>query len=277
VTDAITWDLSPADVSIVAPLRYVPLLLVGGYAGITVTAGIVALPGVLSNPEVLALVALLTLVGGPLSLLYLWPMIRDPDQRPSLDQFGWLATLDPLPAVAAAVSGAILAVVGLATIGSTAVYGLLVLCVVLSLSILGLFDAEGSLDPTAGTLAFQERAVELDTLAGFRTWEFDSVTVCWLSYVDGAGGIGTPYLVTVPDSIAEEVLPALTAGVEADAGVEPRAVDRTARLALLGVAALSFGTGVSALLFLGGSGRLFVAVVTGGLGTLFVLGAYYAA
>jgi hypothetical protein len=95
-------------------------------------------------------------------------MIREPAQRPDADQFGWIATLDS--------SG-----VGL----------------VVALPVLGLFDAEGRIDADAGTFTVQERTIDTETLASVRPHRFGSVTVCRLSYVDGAGGVGRPYLFAV--------------------------------------------------------------------------------
>jgi hypothetical protein len=196
VTTTLDWDLDPADVPVVATLRYVPLLLFGGYAGTAAVAGVLALPALLSNPGLLALV--------------------------------------------------------------------------------GLFDGAGTVDPEAGTLTFQERTVDVATLAGVSRYRFGGVVVCRLSYAEGAGGVGSPYVVAVPALVADEVLAVLEAGVAADPGVTPRETDRTARAVLAGVALLFFATGAGIALLVPDAAVL-VALVTGGLGLLFVLGSYYVA
>jgi hypothetical protein len=273
VTTAIDWTLDPADVPLVAPLRYSPLLFLGGYAGPAVAAAAVAAPALLSNPGLLLLCGLLVLVGGPFSLLYLWPMLRDPAQRPALEGVGWLAGLDPGRAVVAALAGTVASLGAAVTVGPTIVHALALGCLVAALPLVGLFDGAGEVDPGAGTLTFQERTVDVDTLSAVRSRRFDGVVVCLLSYVEGAGGVGRPYLVAVPDSVADDVLAVLGEGVAAAPDVRPREPDRTARVVLIGVALLSFATGASAVVFLREAAVL-VALVTGGLGLLFAVGAY---
>ena len=58
--------------------------------------------------------------------------------------------------------------------------------------------------------------------------------------------------------------------------VEPRATDRTARAVLGGLGVLCLGVAAGALLFLGDTGPV-LALVTGGLGLLFLAGAAVAA
>lgn len=257
MTTAVHWNLSPTDLPRLGLVRYVLFVFYGAYLGPAVVGGLLGLPALLANPGLLALVVLLVLVGGPVSLLYLWPMIREPDQRPDADQFGWIATLDPAGVGLAILAGALAGLVTAATVGSTALYLLFVV---------GLFDAEGRIDADAGTLTVQERTVDTETLASVRPHRFGSVTVCRLSYVDGAGGVGRPYLFAVPAGVADDVLSALEDGVAAEADVTPRTPDPLARVVLGGVT----------VLFLGDAGAV-VALITGSLGFVFAVGAYYVA
>lgn len=275
MTASVDWDLSPTDVPTVATLRYAPILFFGGVGGLIAIAGIVAAPALLRNPEILALVVLLALVGGPFSLLYLWPVIRDPDQRPDAAGLGWLQSLDPVRAGITAVAGTITILVGAATLGGMTVYVLLLLCLVVPLPLVSLFDGEGRVDREAGTLTFQGRTIDVETLAAVRRYRFETVTVCWLSYVTGEGGPGRPRVVAFPDPVADEVLATLEAGVAADADVrtEERETDRAAQAVLGGVAVLFFGIAGGAILVFGESG-VPLASIGGLLGLVFVLGAY---
>lgn len=273
MTTPIDWTLDPADVPLVAPLRYVPLLLFGGYAGTAAVAGVLALPALLSNPGLLALVGLLVLVGGPFSLVYLWPMLRDPAQRPAREQWGWIGRLDPWRAGLATLAGAVTVLAGAPTVGSAAVYAAFILCLLVAMPLVGLFDGAGTVDPEAGTLTFQERTVDIATLAGVSRYRFGGVVVCRLSYVEGAGGVGRPYVVAVPEPFTEEVLAVLDAGVAATPDVDVREPDPAARAILAGAALLFFGAGTGAVLLLDEAAVL-VALLTGGLGLLFAVGAY---
>ena len=203
-------------------------------------------------------------------------MIREPAQRPDADQFGWIATLDPSGVGLAILAGALAGLVTAATVGSTALYLLFVVGLVVSLPVLGLFDVEGRIDADAGTLTVQERTIDTETLASVRPHRFGSVTVCRLSYVDGAGGVGRPYLFAVPADVADDVVSVLEDGVAAEADVTPRTPDPLARVVLGGVALLFLGVAAGAVLFLGDAGVV-VALITGSLGILFAVGAYYVA
>lgn len=273
---AIYWDLSPTDLPRLGLLRYLLFVFYGAYFGPALVGGLLGLPALLANPGLLALVVLLGLVGGPMSLLYLWPMIREPAQRPGPDQLGWIATLEPSGVGLGILVGALAGLVTAATVGSTALYLLVVVGLVVSLPVLGLFDAEGCVDADAGTLTVQERTVGVERLVAVRPYCFGSVTVCRLSYVEGAGGLGRPYLFAVPADVADEVLSVLDSGVAAEADLTPRQSDPLARAVLGGVALLFFAVAAGALLSLQDAGVV-VASIVGSLGVLFAIGAYYVA
>lgn len=270
---SIDWTLSPCDVQYVSHLRYAPVLFFGGYLGLLVVVGLLTAPALISNPEVLVLVVILLLVGGPMSLLYLWPMIRDPDQRPDVGRHGWLTSLDPVKSGLTAVVGTGVVLLGTTVVGGRVVYALLLLCVFVPTALVTVFDGHGHVDPDAGTLTFQERTVDLATLAAVQRYRFDAVTVCWLSYVSGESKLGNPRVVAFPESVSEAVLGELEAGVAADADVRRRETDRTAQLVLGVLAALSFGVGSWAVLVPDDS-ALPLAFVGGSLGLLFLVGAF---
>ena len=62
---------------------------IGGLLLFPFVVALLPLPKTLSalTVEMIALIVLLILVGGPFSLVYLWPMITEPDQRPKASAF----------------------------------------------------------------------------------------------------------------------------------------------------------------------------------------------
>jgi hypothetical protein len=271
------WEFSPADVPFGAFLLYLPVVFLGGHVGLLALVGVALVPAVLSDPRLLGLAVLFLLVGGPFSLLYLWPMLRDPDQRPDPGRHGWLEFLSVPGLVVASIIGTVLLVGGTRLFGAWIRLACVVVFGFVPLPLLGLFATEGSVDGDAGTLTFGYRTVDVTLLARVRRHRFGDITVWWLSYVAGAGGFGKPRLVVVPAAVAEEVLAVLRTGIEADPGVSRRETDPVARAVLGGLAVAFLGTAMASLAFLGGPARVFVAGATAALGVLFAAAAYYVA
>jgi hypothetical protein len=276
-TEDLQWELSPADAPYGILLLYLPVVFLGGHLGMLALVGVAFLPAITADLRLVGLVVLLVLVGGPFSLLYLWPVIRDPDQRPSFDGVDWLAHLHPAGVVVASVIGTVLVVGGSRLVGSWTRLVLFAVLVLVPLPLLALVVEEGHLDRRTGEIDLQYRTVDVEEVAGVRSLRFDSVTVCWLSYADGVSRWGSPSLLVVPDTVAEEVLAALTAGVDGDAERSPRDPDPVARVVLAGIAILCLGSAVGAAVFLDGPVRGMLVGLTGVLGGLFAAAAYYVA
>jgi len=272
----ISWDLSPADFRYGSVLVYAPIAFLGGHVGLVLAGGIVLAPAILGDLGLLALTALLVLVGGPVSLLYLWPMLRDPDQRPDALGEGLFAHATTRGVLVASIFGTIALVGAGQLLGSSARLVLAVVLVVVPLPFLGVFHTEGSLDAEAGTLTVWYRTADITTLDGLRNYRLGTVVVCWLSYVEGAGGFGRPYLVALPETVAADVLETLERGIATDPGMDNQEPDLLARAFLAGIAVLFFGTAGAALLVLDAAAGL-LALIAGGLGCLFAFGAYYVA
>lgn len=283
-SEPLTWDVSPTDYRATALVRYVPLVFVGTQAGILLVAGTAALPALVSNPAILALVVVLTLVGGPMSLLYLWPMIRDPDQRPPLDPGGWYQDLSLRGFLLAVASCTVLAVGMAILFGLSAVTrGLLFPAYLIAffavpLLALSLVDNEGRLDPEEGTLTVEERTIDVTRLDRVRCWTVGSLTVVALGYVAGAGR-PKPRLFVVPATDAAALIETLRAGATADADVEPGDSDRIARAVLAALGSVSLLVAVGGLVVpdIGTQASLALAYVTGLIGVVFLLAARYAA
>ena len=84
----IQWRYDAADSWLLRVLAHGFVAGLGGTVLLAAVGVVLALPALVGSLGVgpLALVVLLALIGGPASLLYLWPMIRDPDQRPGMGE-----------------------------------------------------------------------------------------------------------------------------------------------------------------------------------------------
>jgi hypothetical protein len=266
------WSYDAAASRSLRLLSHLPVAAVGGVflpaAGASV-AFVIADPGVLRSPFVL-LVALLALVGGPMSLLYLWPMLADPDQRPTRSAFSG-ADGSPFTARsvgAAALAGA-LAVLALVAVGVPfgVVYGLVVGCV-FSPILVAAATTEGTLDD--GRLTINRREVPLDRVAGVRSIRVRGFVVLWLSYVPRSG-LFVPRLAVLPaDADVGAVRGALEAGIRADPELE--APDRAVQAVAIGMGALFLASGAVAYVAVDEPVvGLYVAAVVGGLGAFLCL------
>lgn len=229
------------------PLRLLAHGFVAGLGGsLLLAAGAVALalPDLLSALSLGAVLfaALLLLVGGPLSLVYLWPMLADPDQRPSADAFGGeegALPWTPQSVAAAAVAGAF-GLWGLAAAGAPfdALFALVV-ALVFSPAVVSLFTTAGSVEPDR--LVCNGRRVPLAQVTGVREVRVGSVAVYWVSYARGTGAF-VPRFLTVPDGAADAVRAALESGVEAP--TEPPNTDPAVRAVVGGAGLLFAGVAV---------------------------------
>ncbi|CCQ35617.1 uncharacterized protein Nmlp_1413 [Natronomonas moolapensis 8.8.11] len=266
------WSYDAATSRSLRLLSHLPVAAFGGVflpaAGASV-AFVLADPGVLRSPFVL-LVALLALVGGPTSLLYLWPMLADPDQRPTRSAFSGTdrSLFTARSVVAAAVAGA-LAVVALVAVGAPfeAVYGLVVGCV-FSPILVAVATTTGQLDD--GELTINRREVPLHRLTGVRSIRVRGVVVLWLFYAPRSG-LFVPRAAAVPaDAGVGAIRGALEAGIEADPELEPpdRAVQAVG--VVMGALFLAFGAAAYVALDEPAVG-LYVAAVAGGMGAFLCL------
>lgn len=246
-----------------------PLILVAGVL-------LISLPEILPQlgTETILLVTLLFLVGGPFSLLYLWPMIRDPAQRPEITAFvgehgssPWTKRSVP----AAALAGA-LVLGGLVAIGVpfAIVYGSVVLAI-FSPVIVSVFTTIGSIEDDC--LTCNGATVPLRQVTGVRSIRIGATAVWWVSYARGTGLL-TPRLLTVPATTAADVRTAF------EHGGEPQQADsswpsRPVRVILGAMALLFLGVGIVAVRAIDEPTiRIYVGGVTGAIGVLLSVAAW---
>jgi hypothetical protein len=224
--------------------------LLGGYLAFFGSAAAALAVALLSGgPAIWLLVAVFALVGGPFSLLYLLPVLRDPDQRRGLVFSGrerrvplreWLAC----GAVGAGVLGAsALLVRPLLAVGLAA--GGLVTGVVAVLC-----STRGTIDPETATAERGQREWDLSRVTGYGTHRLGPLVLVSFEAA-GPGRLGTvPSRIVVPASVAADATAALDAIVAADREVETRAPNTAVRVVALCFAALFAGGSVAAVVAL---------------------------
>lgn len=242
---------------VAAGLLYGLLLLFAASAAFVL--GLVAWRG---SWEVRLLVGLFALVGGPLSLLYLLPMLRDPEQRPT---FYPAAVEPPIPTrtqLVAAVAGAAL----LALAGWVAVPLAVALVAVGGLAGLGylLAATRGHVGSDTATLALGPREFDLSRVAGYRTRQLGPLALVTLSVPARPGRFGSvPSRFTVPVDRLDDVTAALDAVVAATDTEEPEGRDPNPVVQAVAVTlALVFvGAGVGGVALVGSGVGWYVAAL----------------
>jgi hypothetical protein len=193
------------------------------------------------------LVALLVLVGGPFSLLYLLPLLRDPDQRPRLLAGNADGSILTRERVVAGVLGAVVLAasfrvephlgIGLFLVGALA--GLVAVCC----------STRGRIDPGTATAETGSREWDLSRVTGYTTRRAGPLAVVSL-HASGPGRFGTvPSWILVPVPALEDAaaaLDAVAAGAEAGTDREP---NPAVRAVAVGLAVISAAGGLAAALF----------------------------
>ena len=268
---SVEWSYDTSTSRTLRIVSHLPAAGIGG-AGLLVLGAVVV--GVAANPSVLStrnvlLFVLLLVVGGPISLAYLWPMLTDPDQRPSASEF---AGAEGVPfsvrsVVVAAVSG-VLGILALAVVGVPGgiIYWLVVGCV-LSPILVALATTHGRVDD--GTVTINRTTVPKARPSAVRSLRIGGFVVVYLSYLRGSG-LSLPRLAVVPEPEADVVMAALSDGVETDR--EPEPPDRAVQAVIIGSGVLFVAVAAVAYDAIAEPAvGLYVAVTIGGLGALLCL------
>lgn len=267
----VEWSYDASTSRVLRVVAHLPAAGIGGaflLAAGLLAASVVTSPG-LPDPRVLLFAGLLLLVGSPFSLLYLWPMLTDPEQRPSSAEFagaeGFPFTLRSV--VSAAVLGAV-CIAGAVALGVPVdlVYGVVVALVFSTLGV-AMVTAHGRLDD--GELTVNGTGVPLEQVTRVRSVRLGDVVVCWISYASGSG-LFLPRLFVVPERRADDVLATLRSG----AGRSPdrRDVDSATKAVLVGTGLVFLAVGVVAFVAIeeravGG----YLAAIVGAIGILFCI------
>ena len=243
------------------------LLLVGAAAvygafGVVLAGAAIALFLVLvgGSTGLRLLVALLVLVGGPFSLLYLLPMLRDPAQRPTFYPDGVERRLRTRQRVGVGVVGA-LVLAGSAWVDPRLAVGLFLGGACAGLLALTC-STRGCIDPGTATAESGPREWDLSRVTGYTIRRIGPLAVVSLE-ASGPGSFGTvPSRIAVPTAVVADVRAALDA-VVADVGEGDeggRGSNPAVRAVAVAFAVLFAGGGVAAALFAGAVGWYAAAV-----------------
>lgn len=265
----VEWAFDASTSRLLRVVSHLPAAGIGGsflLAAGVLTTSLVTSPG-LPDLRVLLFAGLLLLIGGPFSLLYLWPMLTDPEQRPSTAEFagaeGFPFTLRSVGT--AAVLGAI-CIAGSLVLGvpGRVVYWSVVALVFSTLGV-AVVTTRGRL--ADGELTVNGSEVPLERVAAVRSVRLGDVVVCWISYASRSG-LFLPRLFAVPEESADAVREVLRSGT--GRSPERREVDAATRVVLLGtglafLAVATFAYAVIEERAVGG----YLAAIVGGIGILF--------
>jgi hypothetical protein len=285
--EVIEWDRSFDDSR---GARLFTAVFVGSFLGfllLAVTAVAITLPlfvgSLLAEPAMLAVVVLLALVGGPMSLLYLWPLLTDPEQREGLGLFTDIGTLPRSHVLIAAVLGAVAHVVAFLAFELGPLSVLAVGGIVGGLGTWLLLTA-GRIDPDARTLSVRWnhwddeadlRTVDLDGWTGLRQYRVGPVVVLWPSYARRSSG-ARPRLLTVPPWVADDAAPVFEAAIDVPAPERKREANPTvaAVLVVLGLGTFGVGAALWSLHAVPAGFRAWFAAFAGVFGFLFLAAAW---
>jgi hypothetical protein len=225
------WLVRAGAASVVG--AYFGMLAMGGFSVLVLLIG--------GDPALKLLVVVLALVGGPFSLLYLWPMLRDADQRPA--PFSGRERRTPLREwLVAGVVG--LVVLAGAMVIEPVLAGGLFVCGLLAGAVGVLCSTRGTIDPEASTMERSHREWGLSRVTGYDTRRVGPLVVISLD-ASGPGSFGTvPSRVAVPATVAGDVTAALDAVVETDRETEGRDPNAAVRVVAVLFASLFAGGGL---------------------------------
>lgn len=200
------------------------------YLGVFAMLVLVFLGGSL---EMRALVVLLALVGGPFSLLYLLPMVADPDQRPTFapETHRVGPRLDRPRLVAAVVLGAF--AVGVAGLAGIEFAFALVVAGLLAGALATTCTTQGTLDGDDLTLTTRGVTRSLDRVAGVARYGLGPLVLFRLKPERGPGSLSAPRFVVVPVGVADDAERVLERATTAEHdGRDPNPAVRIAAAAL---------------------------------------------
>lgn len=282
MTERVEWSRDPTDSRVDLAVAHV---LAGAFA-----AGVLVVPFALlgffglraalaGNFTMLAVVVVLALIGSYASILYLVPILTDPELTRRFHQLPQNRGLRPAGVVLGAVAAAVLAVVVVVPLALVIESFRIALGGFFLLLVVPMFRwVEGAVDPTGATLELYTQTFEIDGMTGFRSIRVVDTSLFWLSYATGRGGIGTPQLLAVPATDAPDVRRALEAIADPDAEPRPGAANERRIVTAVGAVLVVAAAGLylaPPLSQVPAGARSLLALVVGGMGVLFLVVAWF--
>ncbi len=242
----VTWSLGSGNSRMVRGFCYLQIAVFGGMALVIAGSivGLFALTLWSGNYRVLGLLVLLTLVGGPFSLLYLLPLLTDPEQRPPMPET-WreFRRLSVGGTVVAATLGAV-ALVAAFAVGSPVLLASMFVVLLAAFAAGKWLTSDGVLDPDVGSLTYANSEIDIDAITDVRQRDIGGYAVVTLSH---DAGVGMPRWLVLPGTVADEVVPVLDRTAEDAEAADTQSLAATAALVALGLGTIAGGAGLAVL------------------------------
>ncbi|MGQ3412596.1 hypothetical protein ACT4ML_10095 [Natrinema sp. LN54] len=277
---AVTWSRSASASTAGRLCRYVQVGFFGGLA--VLVAGFVIMGVVLSVAsgayEGVAVFALLLLIGGPFSLLYLLPLLEDRTTRSAVRNWLVRAGYDRLSLSRLATSvlvGAVAIIGVIATVPKVLLAGFVVIPVGTG-TVTWLLTSRGQIDPETGTVRVNGQSFTLEELAAVRAFRISAVETVVLrpSYATKTRGVTAPPSVVMPRDAYENAKPPFDAATRETESTDQQSRVERVVLVVFGVGALAGAVGATSLgLERGGDALvilLYVALLAGCFGVVFL-------
>ncbi|MES3518503.1 MAG: hypothetical protein PPP58_12660 [Natronomonas sp.] len=276
---SIEWQYGPAQSTLLSGLAYGAVVPIGGAAFLSASVLGIAVPEpIRGNAGVLVIAAVLLVVGGPLSVGYLWPLVAEYRAGDGIDldpaaPFGDTWPYTVRGTLAASLVGAFLLAVAL-QIGAVAVFSLVAGSVAATVCA-SMLSTTGTIEPAYGRMTVDRRTVELRRITAVRRLRIGGCIVCLPVYTAKAGLF--PPRVLLVGAKRDDVIRSLEAAVDRptlDAGRQERdpiaaTVLGVSGILFLSVAILAVGAhpivGVYAGAALGACGLLVVVAAYRGV------------
>lgn len=283
-SEAVEWHVDAANSRSLRAVVYLVVGLFGGsmllvLSGMSFLGVSLALDG---EYTYLAWIVLLALVGGPLSLVYLWPMLVEREQRPPLAALTGdegmakrYAAVFTRGRLLAAVLGGAAGLLALTVVDPRLAFGAVVGSILLVPVASGRIS-RGRVDPEAGSMTYMDQSVDLMRVDRVRRIDVGGASLCWLSYYQGHGDLSTPRLISATPEAADAI-ERTVAEIEPEID-EEYTPDRALQAALAVLALCSLGLAALVLVVEPGSAgdpvlQWYIAVTFGLLGFLLALAA----
>lgn len=278
----VEWRIDAASSRTIRLVTYAWFGLLGGGVLLALGLGLGLAFGAAGAGEyaIAGLILLLLLIGGPFSILYLWPAIQSGSFTP-LTQFVFDPASDPEETIGERYSRTfswqwVVASIGIHVVAIPALLileprllGGYVALWFAALVLVSTIQSWGRIDTTEPAFEYRTGTIPLAAVTRVRRWRVGSLSVCWLSYQSGTKTISTPSLVVLTPEAARafEMARSLVADVEPETRshqTAPKLVAVTMGLGFIAFAGwLWFFVAVDPAL------GLYVWAVFGGLGIFF--------
>lgn len=246
---AVTWSRNASASRAGRLCRYVQAGFFGGLAVLVAVFCIAAVALSVTSGAAgrLAVFALLLLIGGPFSLLYLLPLLEDRTARSGVRDWLERAGYDRL-SVSRLATSVLVGAVAIGGVIATVPTVLLAAFVVVPFGtgiVTWLLTSRGRIDPETGTVRVNGRSFTLEELAAVRVFHVPAVetVVLRLSYATKTRGVTAPSSVLLPREAYQNAKPLFDAATRETESTSQQSRAERVLLAVFGVGTLAGAVG----------------------------------